>query len=99
MYPMVSLLWAAALCCDLRTVRPAYSTETTFGACLQVYDLFDDIFLLAGGRSLYQGAREGVEPWFRSLGFEATGKKAVADFLQARTFHASAAALIGTDPG
>ena len=50
----------------------------------QVYDLFDDIFLLANGRMVYHGPREGVEPYFQTLGFEVTGKKAVADFLQAR---------------
>jgi ABC-2 type transporter len=49
---------------------------------MQVYDLFDDIFLLANGRTLYQGPRESVEPHFKSLGFEVIGKKAVADFLQ-----------------
>ena len=51
---------------------------------MQVYDLFDDIFLLANGRTMYQGPRTAVEPFFRTLGFECTGKKAVADFLQVR---------------
>jgi ABC-type multidrug transport system ATPase subunit len=52
---------------------------------LQVYDLFDDVLLLANGRTLHQGPREEVEPYFGTLGFEVVGKKAVADFLQVRT--------------
>ena len=67
----------------------AHATDSTIVVALlqpepQVYDLFDDIFLLANGRTVYQGPRESVEPYFRTLGFEVTGKKAVADFLQAR---------------
>ena len=49
---------------------------------MQAYDLFDDILLLANGRILYQGPRESVQPHFSSLGFEITGTKAEADFLQ-----------------
>ena len=50
----------------------------------QVYDLFDDILLLANGRVLFDGPREQVQPHFNSLGFQVVGTKAEADFLQAR---------------
>ena len=51
---------------------------------LQVYDLFDDVLLLANGRILYHGPRGRVQPHFEQLGFALTGTKAEADFLQAR---------------
>jgi hypothetical protein len=48
----------------------------------QTYDQFDDILLLSNGRIVYHGERSAVEPYFDSLGFARTDKKAVADFLQ-----------------
>ena len=65
----------------------AHATDSTIVVALlqpepQVFDLFDDVFLLANGRCLYQGPREHVEPYFTTLGFEVTGTKATADFLQ-----------------
>jgi ABC-type multidrug transport system ATPase subunit len=67
----------------------AHATDATIIIALlqpepQVYDLFDDVLLLANGRIAYQGPRLAVEPHFASLGFECTGRKAVADFLQVR---------------
>jgi ABC-type multidrug transport system ATPase subunit len=56
-------------------------------SCVQVYDTFDDVLLMANGRILYQGPRESVQPHFNSLGFELVGTKAEADFLQVRFFH------------
>jgi hypothetical protein len=55
---------------------------------LQVYDLFDDILLLANGRILFNGPRGQVTPHFATLGFEITGHKAEADFLQVRPWRA-----------
>lgn len=48
----------------------------------QVYDLFDDVLLLASGRIVYHGARAGVRDHFRGLGFACPERKATADFLQ-----------------
>jgi energy-coupling factor transporter ATP-binding protein EcfA2 len=65
----------------------AHATDATIIIALlqpepQVYDLFDDVLLLANGRIAYHGPQMAVKPYFSSLGFECTGRKAVADFLQ-----------------
>jgi hypothetical protein len=64
--------------------RRSQEKDGKFSRCLQVYDLFDDVLLLANGRILYQGPRVNVTGHFKTLGFECTGHKAEADFLQAR---------------
>ncbi|KAK9788281.1 hypothetical protein WJX73_004447 [Symbiochloris irregularis] len=48
----------------------------------EVYDLFDDIMLLSDGIMAYHGPREGVVPFFSSLGFRCPTRKGVPDFLQ-----------------
>lgn len=48
----------------------------------ETYDLFDDIILLAEGQIVYQGPREQVLGFFRSMGFSCPERKGVADFLQ-----------------
>eukprot|EP00164_Ancoracysta_twista_P000277 GFYU01000392.1.p1 GENE.GFYU01000392.1~~GFYU01000392.1.p1 ORF type:complete len:1408 (-),score=377.02 GFYU01000392.1:90-4313(-) len=48
----------------------------------EVYNLFDRIIVLAGGRIIYDGARERVLDYFQGLGFECPLHVDVADFLQ-----------------
>nr|CAD1834199.1 unnamed protein product [Ananas comosus var. bracteatus] len=48
----------------------------------ETYDLFDDIILLSEGQIVYQGPREQVLGFFRSMGFSCPERKGVADFLQ-----------------
>ncbi|XP_014622990.1 pleiotropic drug resistance protein 2 isoform X2 [Glycine max] len=48
----------------------------------ETYDLFDDIILLSEGKIVYQGPRESVLHFFRSVGFKCPERKGVADFLQ-----------------
>ena len=55
--------------------------------CVQVYDLFDDVLLLANGRIMYHGPRTHVTEHFSTLSFQLTGNKAEADFLQVRSWH------------
>ncbi|PIA65376.1 hypothetical protein AQUCO_00100685v1 [Aquilegia coerulea] len=48
----------------------------------ETYDLFDDIILLSEGQIVYQGPREHVLYFFKSMGFKCPERKGVADFLQ-----------------
>ncbi|RWR92141.1 ABC transporter-like protein [Cinnamomum micranthum f. kanehirae] len=48
----------------------------------ETFDLFDDIILLSEGHIIYQGGREHVLDFFKSLGFKLPPRKGVADFLQ-----------------
>ena len=48
----------------------------------ETYDLFDDIILMSEGQIVYQGPREHVLEFFKSMGFECPKRKGVADFLQ-----------------
>ncbi|OWM77713.1 ABC transporter G family member 29-like [Punica granatum] len=48
----------------------------------ETFDLFDDIFLLAEGRIVYQGPREHILEFFESCGFRCPERKGAADFLQ-----------------
>jgi ABC-type multidrug transport system ATPase subunit len=48
----------------------------------ETYDLFDDIILLSEGEVVYQGPREYVLDFFKSMGFKCLDRKGVVDFLQ-----------------
>lgn len=48
----------------------------------ETYDLFDDIILISDGQIVYQGPREHVLEFFKSMGFKCPERKGVADFLQ-----------------
>ncbi|KAL3156297.1 hypothetical protein ABBQ32_012567 [Trebouxia sp. C0010 RCD-2024] len=48
----------------------------------EVFDLFDDIMVLAEGSMVYHGPRDQVVPFFEQLGFEIPERKGVADFIQ-----------------
>ncbi|KAJ0102720.1 hypothetical protein Patl1_05926 [Pistacia atlantica] len=48
----------------------------------ETYDLFDDIILLAEGQIVYQGPRDNVLEFFKSVGFKCPERKGTADFLQ-----------------
>ncbi|KAK1434497.1 hypothetical protein QVD17_00240 [Tagetes erecta] len=48
----------------------------------EVFDLFDDIMLMAEGRIVYHGPRSNVFEYFDGLGFTCPERKGVADFLQ-----------------
>ncbi|KAK9861986.1 hypothetical protein WJX84_003567 [Apatococcus fuscideae] len=48
----------------------------------ETFNLFDDIFVLAAGRMVFQGPREEVVPFFESQHFKLPPRKGVADFLQ-----------------
>ncbi|KAH6800605.1 pleiotropic drug resistance 12 [Perilla frutescens var. hirtella] len=60
--------------------------ETVLVSLLQpepeTYELFDDIMLISEGKIVYQGPREHVLEFFRSMGFKCPERKGVADFLQ-----------------
>ncbi|EPS62451.1 hypothetical protein M569_12339 [Genlisea aurea] len=60
--------------------------ETTMISLLQpsseVYDLFDDIILLAKGTIVYHGLRENVLPFFQHMGFKCPATIQLPDFLQ-----------------
>lgn len=65
----------------------AHATDSTILVALlqpepQVYDLFDDVMVLAAGRMLYHGPRTEAPGYFTGLGFECPPHKAMADFLQ-----------------
>ncbi|XP_024515265.1 pleiotropic drug resistance protein 1 [Selaginella moellendorffii] len=48
----------------------------------EVYNLFDDLILLAEGSIIYQGPCNMILDFFYSLGFKCPERKGVADFLQ-----------------
>lgn len=48
----------------------------------ETYDLFDDIILMAEGKIVYHGPREGVLKFFEDCGFKCPERKGAADFLQ-----------------
>ena len=52
----------------------------------EVYELFDDILLMAESHVVYHGPKEAVLPFFERLGFRLPPRKGIGDFLQeART--------------
>ncbi|KAK4279541.1 hypothetical protein QN277_011309 [Acacia crassicarpa] len=48
----------------------------------ETYNLFDDIILLAEGQIVYQGPRDNILDFFKSVGFKCPERKGAADFLQ-----------------
>ena len=48
----------------------------------EVYELFDDILLLAEGHVIFHGPKEDVLPFFEGLGFKLPARKGIGDFLQ-----------------
>uniref|UniRef100_A0A0D9XCM5 ABC transporter domain-containing protein n=1 Tax=Leersia perrieri TaxID=77586 RepID=A0A0D9XCM5_9ORYZ len=48
----------------------------------ETYELFDDIILLSDGQVVYNGPRDHVLEFFKSVGFKCPERKGVADFLQ-----------------
>ncbi|KAG4119906.1 hypothetical protein ERO13_D11G108000v2 [Gossypium hirsutum] len=48
----------------------------------EIFDLFDDIILMAEGKIVYQGPRSSVQEFFEHCGFRCPERKGVADFLQ-----------------
>lgn len=48
----------------------------------EIFDLFDDVILLAEGHIVYIGPRKNVVEFFETLGFRLPDRKGVADFLQ-----------------
>jgi ABC-2 type transporter len=76
--------------CHLRTTLPTSQMShalqlTTIVSLLQpppeVFSLFDDLLLLAGGRLLYHGPIEGALPHFAGLGLVCPPRKDVPSFL------------------
>ncbi|KAF7126875.1 hypothetical protein RHSIM_Rhsim11G0074600 [Rhododendron simsii] len=62
------------------------SNVTILAALLQpapeIFDLFDDIILMAEGKIVYHGLRNHVLNFFEDCGFRCPERKGVADFLQ-----------------
>ncbi|KAL3515881.1 hypothetical protein ACH5RR_022783, partial [Cinchona calisaya] len=48
----------------------------------ETFDLFDDILLIASGKTIYHGPRSNVLKFFESRGFRCPERKGAADFLQ-----------------
>ncbi|EFJ07897.1 ATP-binding cassette transporter [Selaginella moellendorffii] len=48
----------------------------------EVFELFDDLILLAEGHIVYHGTREGVLQFLEAQGFKCPARKGVADYLQ-----------------
>lgn len=48
----------------------------------ETFDLFDDIILMAEGKTVYHGPRDNVLEFFDKCGFRCPPRKGVADFLQ-----------------
>ena len=48
----------------------------------ETFELFDDVILVSEGEIVYQGPRECILEFFKSMGFECPERKSTADFLQ-----------------
>ncbi|RDX80824.1 Pleiotropic drug resistance protein 3, partial [Mucuna pruriens] len=48
----------------------------------EVFDLFDDVVLMAEGKIVYQGPRDYILEFFEDCGFKCPQRKGTADFLQ-----------------
>ncbi|XP_019169567.1 PREDICTED: pleiotropic drug resistance protein 3-like isoform X1 [Ipomoea nil] len=48
----------------------------------EVFDLFDDIILMAEGKVIFHGPRSNILEFFENCGFKCPERKGVADFLQ-----------------
>uniref|UniRef100_A0A0E0QPY6 ABC transporter domain-containing protein n=1 Tax=Oryza rufipogon TaxID=4529 RepID=A0A0E0QPY6_ORYRU len=48
----------------------------------ETYELFDEIIVLSDGQVVYNGPRDHVLEFFKSVGFKCPERKCVADFLQ-----------------
>ena len=48
----------------------------------EVYELFDDILLMAEGHVIFHGPKEDVLLFFEGLGFKLPARKGIGDFLQ-----------------
>ncbi|MED6135634.1 drug-responsive transcription factor pdr3 [Stylosanthes scabra] len=48
----------------------------------ETFDLFDDIVLMAEGKIVYHGPRDGIVDFFEDCGFKCPQRKGTADFLQ-----------------
>ncbi len=76
--PCLEVLWSLLFVCAMQ--------GTVLMALLQpapeVYELFDDILLMAEGHIIYHGPKEEVLPFFESLGFKLPPRKGIGDFLQ-----------------
>nr|KJB18682.1 hypothetical protein B456_003G064800 [Gossypium raimondii] len=48
----------------------------------EIFDLFDDVILLAEGKIVYQGPRTNICKFFEECGFKCPERKGIADFLQ-----------------
>ena len=62
----------------------------------EIFDLFDDIMLMAEGMVVYHGPRSSVCRFFEDSGFRCPERKEVADFLQEVSLYASGLSLIIT---
>ncbi|CAK7326251.1 unnamed protein product [Dovyalis caffra] len=65
----------------------AHSTDATMLISLlqpapEIFDLFDDIMLMAEGMIVYHGPRSSVYEFFEDCGFRCPERKCVADFLK-----------------
>ncbi|XP_022749067.1 pleiotropic drug resistance protein 3-like isoform X2 [Durio zibethinus] len=48
----------------------------------ETFDLFDDVILMAEGKTVYQGPRTYICKFFEDCGFKCPERKGIADFLQ-----------------
>lgn len=48
----------------------------------ETFSLFDDIILIAEGKTVYHGPRSSVLKFFEECGFRCPPRKGIADFLQ-----------------
>ncbi|WRX10696.1 ABC transporter-like [Theobroma cacao] len=48
----------------------------------ETFDLFDDIILMAEGKTVYHGPRSNIREFFEHCGFRCPQRKGLADFLQ-----------------
>ncbi|ORY85493.1 putative ABC transporter [Protomyces lactucae-debilis] len=69
----------------LTNIAKVSTVVTIYQAGEQLYDFFDKVLLIEGGRCLYYGPAESARQYLIDMGYEAEERQTTADFLTAIT--------------
>ncbi|ORY85494.1 putative ABC transporter [Protomyces lactucae-debilis] len=69
----------------LTNIAKVSTVVTIYQAGEQLYDFFDKVLLIEGGRCLYYGPAESARQYFIDMGYEPEERQTTADFLTAIT--------------
>jgi ABC-type multidrug transport system ATPase subunit/ABC-type multidrug transport system permease subunit len=82
----------------LTNIAKVSTVVTIYQAGEQLYDFFDKVLLIEGGRCLYFGPAETARQYFIDMGYEPEERQTTADFLTAITDKRARKIREGTNP-